>query len=101
MSTFDHVWGENQRGGGPAFPAKRIAGKELMGGADIVGHHPGMTLRDYFASKALPAILAQDGSGITAYAPGSKFGNGRTAAQEWAAHAYEIADAMLEAREAK
>jgi hypothetical protein len=75
--------------GGPAFPVPGLQEYEEFNG---------MTLRDYFAVKALPAILAQDENGITAYAPGSKFGDGSTAAQNWARNAYEIADAMLAAR---
>jgi hypothetical protein len=53
-------------------------------------HEPkttGMTLRDYFAAKALQGILAMDGS--------SEF-----RASDLAAAAYRSADAMLEARNA-
>ena len=60
----------------------------------------GMTLRDYFAAQALPAILAQQDFGIQAYAPTSipNPETGITAAQLWAASAYATADAMLHAR---
>jgi len=63
--------------GGPAFPCPTIS----------IGQHQGMTLRDYFAAKAMQAILS-DGSwhGHTC----------KTAALE----SYEMADAMLKAREA-
>jgi hypothetical protein len=47
----------------------------------------GMTLRDYFAAKALQGFLAMDGS--------SEF-----RASDLAAAAYRSADAMLEARNA-
>lgn len=56
--------------GGPAFPAEKFA------------VHFGMTLRDYFAAKALQGMLARP--------------------HEWpsadAKSAYKYADAMLEAR---
>ncbi len=53
----------------------------------------GMTLRDYFAAKALNAVLTQGNSGITAcHIP--------QAAARWAREAYLIADAMMKAREA-
>lgn len=56
--------------------------------------HPGMTLRDYFAAKALPAIAA-------AYVEA----NGRCIGTDHfprnvAAHAYTLADAMMKEREA-
>ena len=62
--------------GGPAFP--------------IVGTHEqvleiGMTLRDYFAAKAMHASLSLD--------PANAASSG-----EHARWAYEMADAMLEAR---
>ena len=47
----------------------------------------GMTLRDYFAAKAL--------QGICASGPTHEWSNSRLAAE-----AYEMADAMLKAREA-
>lgn len=47
----------------------------------------GMTLRDYFAAKAM--------QGICARGPTSEWSNTR-----FAAEAYDIADAMLKAREA-
>ena len=56
--------------GGPAFPCHTIA------------MHEGMTLRDYFAAKAMQSLLAD---------------------QKWngdsiSADAYEMADAMMKAR---
>jgi len=54
----------------------------------IVQHHKGMELRDYFAAKAMPAILAQmdvcNGKDLTNSA--------------WIT--YQMADAMMKAREA-
>jgi hypothetical protein len=67
--------------GGPAFPAG-----ERFEGVDGWHTEPGMTLRDYFAAKAIPAILEQkdvhDGRELTNAA--------------WIA--YQMADAMLKAR---
>jgi hypothetical protein len=61
--------------GGPAFP---------FGTATHV-HESGMTLRDYFAAKAMQGLLASDVN---------------AARHMFAAQAYAMADAMLEAREA-
>lgn len=64
--------------GGPAFPCEW--GKVL--------HTPGMTLRDYFAAKAMQAFLNEAGW---------------KADQKWFAEiaegAYKMASAMLQARE--
>lgn len=65
--------------GGPAFPTPRYERGEM--------YSLGMTLRDYFAAQAITGIM-----GSRAYVDG-----------EWdtnimAEQAYEIADAMLEAR---
>jgi hypothetical protein len=60
--------------GGPAFPAQNHHGQKFTG----------MTLRDYFAAKALQAYL-------TAPDTGWDF-------NELSRAAYEQADAMLEAR---
>jgi hypothetical protein len=62
----------------PAFPV----GLEAFGEDKV-----GMTLRDYFAAKAIQGIMA---SGI--YPTGIMF--------DTAKEAYEMADAMLKAREA-
>ena len=63
-----------------AFPHNTVV-VDKEGG--IIEHHKGMTLRDYFAAKALQGILYE---GLES--------------AETATHAYEIADAMLKAREA-
>ena len=63
--------------GGPAFP---------QGHSDTPIIDPsGMTLRDYFAAKALSALVANNGS---------EFSRGA-----YAEEAYRIADAMLEERD--
>jgi hypothetical protein len=74
----------NTKKGGPAFPvcdAARIHELE------------GMTLRDYFAAKAMQAFIEQ--------APtGTQFGVSHTATnQTFGVAAYAMADAMLKARE--
>ena len=63
--------------GGPAFPAHTIAMYE------------GMTLRDYFAAKAMQGICAgRDEAGILIHH-----------GFEWiASESYKIADAMIKAR---
>ena len=60
--------------GGPAFPIEKPP------------FHNGMSLRDYFAAKAMQSFLGGD---YDLYP------------QEATQKAYEIADAMLEARERK
>ena len=63
--------------GGPAYPTNQYAN-----GISPNGHSQGMTLRDYFAAKAMQVFLASDG----------------TSMGEDAQDAYMVADAMLEAR---
>ena len=69
--------------GGPAFPTI----PENYMGIDPPGE--GMTLRDYFAAKAMQGLLAQ--SCGTALGSDPKFA---------AEYAYATADAMLKARQA-
>lgn len=66
--------------GGPAFPVPLNPGESYQGH----GPYDGMTLRDYFAAKAMQGALANPEIKETA-----------AARSEWA---YEIADAMLKAR---
>ena len=62
--------------GGPAFPY----GEPTHGGED------GMTLRDYFAGRAMQSyLLDKDRDSFTF--------------EQWAQASYEMADAMLKARE--
>ena len=58
--------------GGPAFPSHGAMGEVA---------HEGMTLRDYFAAKAMPSIEPRDISN-----------------EDVAMFAYELADAMLAER---
>jgi len=60
--------------GGPAFPAMHF---------DLAENEHGMTLRDYFAAKAMQGLIAE---GATGY-------------EDIAFFAYKYADAMLKARE--
>jgi len=69
-----------------AFP---MTGFETRNGQGIQSvHHTGMTLRDYFAAKAMQGMLSEN-SGI------------RYPTDELVEFAYEIAAAMLCAREKK
>jgi hypothetical protein len=68
------------KNGGPAFPVMW----------DYADNETGMTLRDWFAGQAMQGILA---------GPCSRDG---TPLKEWfdvPAHAYQLADAMLAARQ--
>ena len=71
-----------KNGGGPAFPFPSDADAGEPG-------ELGMTLRDYFAAKAMQGLLAQS--------CGTALGNDPKFAAEYA---YATADAMLKAREA-
>jgi hypothetical protein len=74
----------NTNTGGSAFP---FVDYDCHG--DIMDIHSGMTLRDYFAAKAMQAIL-QANKGIYFTPPDT----------DLSASAYEMADAMLKARQA-
>lgn len=70
--------------GGPAFPCDHLVDD------DGVSLASGMTLRDYFAAKALPSILSPNP--VTGqYALVTDF-------DDCAITAYKMADAMLKAR---
>ena len=69
-----------QKHGGPAFPNSRHVGELTV----VDG---GMTLRDYFAAKALQSIIAEEG---VEWHMALKISSAKTA--------YNYADAMLEAR---
>ena len=79
----------NTKPGGPAFP--RPAYTHPNG--EIVLDEDGMTLRDYFAAKAMQAAT----SGHIGYY-GHEINHWQV--KDIASYAYEMADAMLEAREA-
>ena len=77
--------------GGPAFPVP------LNPGESYQGHAPqdGMTLRDYFAAKAMPAVYRDFWDDVRA-------GRNGCVPEDWkmgiAIDAYAMADAMLAAR---
>lgn len=73
--------------GGPAFPCE--GGQRVAVGNDLRKMLPsqGMSMRDYFAAKAM--------AGICAHRDNWGFPSSQAVAKE----AYDIADAMLEARE--
>ena len=65
---------------GPAFPTE-----SAQQTGTHTWHYEGMTLRDYFAAKAMQGLLASDVNATR---------------HIFAAQAYAMADAMLEARQA-
>ncbi|AOI57410.1 hypothetical protein [Burkholderia diffusa] len=67
--------------GGPAFP-------EVPGECNVYQGKPGMTLRDYFAAKALAGTLADSNVTLQAAQDADILAKG----------VYRIADAMLRAR---
>ena len=72
--------------GGPAFPVPNDAN---------VNDQEGMTLRDYFASKAMQGLLAR---GIHYQTEAWRQHRGGLEELDIAGHAYLMADAMLLAR---
>lgn len=56
----------------------------------------GMTLRDWFAGQALPAVVAATSAGQ--HYPGDGFLDDRPINERMAIDAYKLADAMLAAR---
>jgi hypothetical protein len=79
----------NTNTGGSAFPSKK---RIYRAGYSTNEFEPveGMTLRDYFAAKAMQGIIASE-----------KLGDEEFATPEmYARDAYKYADAMLKAREA-
>ncbi|QLG93732.1 hypothetical protein HZF02_18015 [Pseudomonas yamanorum] len=86
----------NQNNGGPAFPhvPESFVYVPGQGKANIPGTDGGMSLRDYFAAKALPTAW-------TAFADGYFQADGWDSINEGVAVcAYQMADAMLAARSA-
>lgn len=71
--------------GGAAFPGMEEVGNS---GDYTAAYNPGMTLRDYFAAKAMQGMLADT----------SKLLHGMNWMGSLAKASYEIAEAMLEER---
>jgi hypothetical protein len=81
--------------GGPAFPQEADYIRNNSGGYDFkVDHHPGMTLRDYFAAAALQGILAS-----TLYQQWAQGGEPKQVIIDSGKAAYAFAEGMLKARE--
>jgi hypothetical protein len=73
--------------GGPAFPRPKSPKGEYTD-SEVPGAQTGMTLRDYFAAKALPGLMGRSWSPLT----------GDELVSQWAISAYALADAMLTER---
>lgn len=76
--------------GGPAFPATEYYDEKPF------GCDPGMSLRDYFAGQALAGFLGN--VDLIQRSSAASQAHGNHPAADIAAQAYELADAMLEAR---
>lgn len=88
--------------GGPAFPTfLPVERYDHNSGRCVTTHQPegGATLRDYFAAKALAGML----SNVNVLGADASCGRSlvNQSEQGLAQDAYDIADAMLRAREAK
>lgn len=81
--------------GGPAFPARPT--EHYGNGVSITSHH-GMTLRDYFAAKAMQGLInpLQNPSDLQM---AIRHKGVKTAQEFFASVAYDIADAMLKERD--
>ena len=73
--------------GGPAFPGQWYDFQPITGEQVVREQWGGMTLRDYFAAKAMQGLLANAGGPIQA-----------SCVEDAADFAWHIADAMLKAR---
>lgn len=84
---------ESDINGGPAFPGQWYDFQPYTGDQVVREQWEGMTLRDYFAAKAMPALIQLFTTGdLTAK-------DGRPATEEHIAEqAYCFADAMLAQR---
>ena len=81
--------------GGPAFPLGSV---EHIDGVHYA--EAGMSLRDYFAAKAMQGLLSNPGGPIQAN-PQNGWDYTNTPPEGVAGTAYEMADHMLAARKAK
>ena len=81
----------------PAFPTGIITDDK----GKIIGGSNGMTLRDYFAAKAMQGYVSARGwHPDFTYPADFNFDAGKRAADAVAVASYQYADAMLKAREA-
>jgi hypothetical protein len=81
----------NTNTGGPAFPSGLIDPSTPEDAVQSL--HNGMTLRDYFAAKAMQGLMGRSWADAK-----GKFPENLHAV--WATAAYKMADAMLKARDA-
>ena len=92
--------------GGPAFPAGSVRksrpahdpGGNWVETDRVQPLHQGLTMRDYFAAKAMQGLLCR---GATLWPFGADESDDPTDALLMARTAYQIADAMLAARKEK
>lgn len=85
----------NKNTGGPAFPRPKSPKGEYTD-SDVPGAQTGMSLRDYFAAKALQAIIANDQlAGRIERDPQNK---GLILGKVIAREAYALADNLIEER---
>ncbi|HLV16031.1 MAG TPA: hypothetical protein VKY70_01020 [Pseudomonas sp.] len=77
--------------GGPAFPIHPGAAMD----GQLVRETQGMTLRDYFAAKAMQGIISLGSN----YAYTKEDMDSGTPADAIARYSYQVADAMLKVRE--
>lgn len=97
---------EAKKDGGPAFPVSTASkGQDDCGpyghqDSNTTWQFPGLTVRDYFAAKALVGLIAEpqwrEGGYSLVYVLGSQT---KDDAENYATAAYKLADAMLKARE--
>lgn len=83
---------------GPAFPVDR---RDRYG--EITDNHLGISVRDYFAAKAMQGLLANSESVHSGAEPieAAMFGhNGAGVIEACATMSYRMADAMIKARSA-
>ena len=84
---------EKTNTGGPAFPCQEI---EVNYTSEPL--REGMTLRDYFASKAMQGLVISSDS-LEAYFHESEITTRDEMTSKFSEIAYDFADAMLEARD--
>lgn len=91
--------------GGPAFPGQWYDFQPLTGEQVVREQWEGMSLRDYFAGKAMAALIAEPVSegwpSTVSHWASQLQGLAQMSGPDVVAHvAYMMADAMLKAREA-
>lgn len=89
----------NRDDGGAAFPRQRLDWSDLTSDRpQLLAEHPGMTLRDYFAAKAMSATLSSPEWMLALREELQRRGVSTSDASGLAEFAYEAADAMLAER---